>query len=687
MNFVDIIRTLFFFIDGIVYKFMGMVYNLLMQIANTSIFTEEIIDLFASKVYALLGIFMLFKVSFSIMTYIVNPDEFADKSKGFSKLITNIVITLTLLIFTPWIFSQAMDIQRIILKDNIIGKIFSTQASNNFFQGTDNTGTRIAYKTFKTFYQIDTAKFPACLGIELDDENDAACRNELGLSQKNYDKYIGLLRHAEANENIDGNRNYELLNHQKSSWDPLNGKFNIVNALVEEKVYIMSYTPVVSTIVGGFMAWILIIFCFDIAVRSVKLGFLRMIAPIPIISRIDPKGKGIFDKWTKSCISTYLDLFIRLLAIFFVLFVIEQVFNMEFVSQTTGLPMEVNMFTKIFIIMGALLFAKQLPKLLQDLTGAKLDGKFTLNPLKKIEEVPILGKPASQAMRFTGRTAKTLGAFTGNKAKTGIKNAAKKFDDNNGNVISGTFNDMSAWRSKKSAEFNTKHPELAATLSSINQDAAKTAYSMSGGVINLSGKADKLDEQIKIREDYSKFKSRLKDQADFDTTDLTSVDYDLNDAVDKKFMSVLSDRKNSNALVDSAKKGTKAIKQYYEDLKNSGTATMEEINTARELWEASQQYVISKANGIKMNNGDIKKNVTVQVIKEEAARFVNSHKDVLVDHVNQEGKQVIYSTSPNATYDDINMAVIDALNENIRVQATDEYKNAVIRRNAAPKKK
>lgn len=401
---IDGVRIFFFFLDGIVYKFIGIIYNLFIQIANTSIFTEEIIDLFASKVYALLGIFMLFKVSFSIMTYIVNPDEFTDKNKGFSKLITNIVITLTLLIFTPMIFSQAMDLQRIILKDNIIGKIFSTTASNSFFADNiddNNAGSNLAYETFKAFYHINVNDFPNCEGIEVGKE-ESSCKSDLRLKDDDYKEYKKNLEIADFSQNINSNRNYQLL---------------VYKAKVDkDEKYMMEYIPLVSTVVGGFMAWVLIVFCFDIAVRSVKLGFLRMIAPIPIISRIDPKGKGIFDKWTKSCISTYLDLFIRLIAIFFALFVIEQVFNMEFVSQSTGLPTNVNIFTKIFIIMGALLFAKQLPKLLQDLTGAKLDGKFTLNPMKKLGEVPFVGKAVSAGLGGLGSAITGQGFSNGWKA-------------------------------------------------------------------------------------------------------------------------------------------------------------------------------------------------------------------------------------------------------------------------------
>ena len=371
MWFIDILRTLFFAIDGIVYSFIVIVYNLFVDIAQTSIFTEEVIDLFASKVYALLGIFMLFKVSFSILSYIVSPDDFLDKTKGFSKLISNIIITFTLLLATPWIFSQAMDIQRIILKDNIIGKIFSTTETNSTV--VTDAGNVMAYETFKAFYYFDEDNYSSCQGLEsssLSDDN--ACANELGLNENDYNKLKDTLNFAYQTSSI----NIYMLS-------------DIVNFKSSEGSYVMNYTYFVSTLAGGAICLLLIVFCFDIAVRSVKLGFLRMIAPIPIVSRIDPKkGKEVFDKWVKVCINTYLDLFIRLLAIYFAIFVITQMIDLRFVDAVTGIETDVNMFVKVFIMLGALLFAKQLPKLIEDLTGLKMDGKFTLNPLKKIGEVP-----------------------------------------------------------------------------------------------------------------------------------------------------------------------------------------------------------------------------------------------------------------------------------------------------------
>ena len=380
-----VVRWLFFMLDGVIYSFIVTVYNLFVDIAETSIFTEEVIDLFASKVYALLGIFMLFKVSFSILSYIVSPDDFLDKTKGFSKLISNIIITLTLLIVTPWIFTQAMDIQRIVLRDNIIGKIFSTTEINT--NVITDSGATMAYQTLKAFYHLDTDAYSECTGLETGTIADRERCKEVGFNNAdNFDSMEQSLVYAYNTNSVSLYMDGDLLN-QKASDDG----------------YTMNYMFLISTLAGGAICLLLIVFCFDVAVRSVKLGFLRMIAPIPIVSRVDPKkGKEVFDKWVKVCISTYLDLFIRLLAIYFAIFVITQMMDLRFVDAVTGLETDVNAFVKVFIILGALLFAKQLPKLIEDLTGLKMSGKFTLNPLKKLNQTGIPGLAAVGAAGALG---------------------------------------------------------------------------------------------------------------------------------------------------------------------------------------------------------------------------------------------------------------------------------------------
>ena len=56
-----------------------------------------------------------------------------------------------------------------------------------------------------------------------------------------------------------------------------------------------------------------------------KLIVLYLIAPLPIISYIDPKSSsgGMFDSWLKLTIKTYISIFLTLTAIYFVLAVLS----------------------------------------------------------------------------------------------------------------------------------------------------------------------------------------------------------------------------------------------------------------------------------------------------------------------------------------------------------------------------
>lgn len=83
------------------------------------------------------------------------------------------------------------------------------------------------------------------------------------------------------------------------------------------------------------------------------------------------------------------------------------VLKLEYIDPTTGLPEEPSAFVVVLIIVGALMFAKQLPKLIEEIFGIKLDGAFTMNPFKKFEDSALGGKA------ITGLAAgATAGAMT-----------------------------------------------------------------------------------------------------------------------------------------------------------------------------------------------------------------------------------------------------------------------------------
>jgi hypothetical protein len=163
----------------------------------------------------------------------------------------------------------------------------------------------------------------------------------------------------------------------------------------DEGGFVINYALFMSTIVGVATLYILLLFCIDIAIRSVKLGFLEMIAPIPILSYIDPKSskdKGMFHQWYKMCVSTYLSLFLRLFALFMGIYVITMIAGNGYRDMITGEIVRGSRILEVFMILGILIFAKQLPKIIEDIFGVKMDGKFTLNPLKRLTEDAVGGK-------------------------------------------------------------------------------------------------------------------------------------------------------------------------------------------------------------------------------------------------------------------------------------------------------
>lgn len=111
---------------------------------------------------------------------------------------------------------------------------------------------------------------------------------------------------------------------------------------------------------------------------------------------------------------------------------IQQVFlstNLLLKIEFDNPSQEVNGFTKVFIIIGALMFAKQLPKLISDLTGIKLDGKFEWNPLKRVENEALGAKMvtgAAAGLITRGPAGMLSGAWSGltkNKGFTDVRDA------------------------------------------------------------------------------------------------------------------------------------------------------------------------------------------------------------------------------------------------------------------------
>ena len=482
--FSQLIRAFFATIDSAVYNFIAIIYNLIEDLANTSILSISKMNEFASRIYALLGIFMLFKVSFSIISYIVSPDKISDNTTGMGGIIKNVLITLILILVVPTGFKLLYEAQSAILSENVIPKLLLGQdidadnKGNEFYISpiceksakdgklvgeqlpyASDKGNYISLMIFRSSYQIGAIEddqtyftktfLPYYCGFG---------ESELTVSyflQSQF--YNGPIEKIEEDPESFGEAFVDALG------TALTGFANTVGRWIfglGPSTYYINYNYFVSTIVGVFVVVILISMAFDVAIRSVKLTFLQLMSPIPIISYIDPKsGKdGMFKRWYTEVFKTWASLFIRFVALFFGVYLIQQLDGLYTIDPNRRY-LSGGIWIKLFMLLGVLMFCKELPKLLEQLIpGIKGAGSFKLNPVKRIRDDAIGSKFIAGAAVGAGVTgAAALGSAGANAihARMNGKNWKETFKNAGRGLGTGAFyGAKNGFAAAKSGKYN-----------------------------------------------------------------------------------------------------------------------------------------------------------------------------------------------------------------------------------------
>lgn len=404
----DGLRSFCTIFDGIATTLLGGIYKVFFLVANATIVSGDVIKVFYSRIQLILGILMIFKLAMSILNIIINPDVVKDQKQGPGKLVTRIVVALFMLtLVIPINIPNAADkslnayindhgilfgflykAQDSILSENILAKLILGTSSNADADDMDvnnlsDVGNAMATTVLKVFIRINVKKDtdPPC-------EDSETCENTICAAEVNESHY--------AEENVDPQ---VILSHINDSCGS-----------GSSERYAFGYTPIIGAIVMLIMTIVITGFTVDIAVRAIKLAILRMVAPVPIISYINPpkQGGGAFDNWTKSLISTYVDLFVRLAIVYFGLFMIQIIMNggMDiFGSNVQGFTFTSGV-AFIFIILGILVFMRQAPQFIKDVLGIK--GK----PMGNVGLSSLLGGTA-MAIGGGGLAGFGLGAMQG----------------------------------------------------------------------------------------------------------------------------------------------------------------------------------------------------------------------------------------------------------------------------------
>lgn len=354
---LSLLRTILMTLCNVVYKLIIVMYDLFMAIGSATLLTSEQIQIIYNRVGLILGIVMIFRLMFSFIQYMIDPDKISDKESGVGSLIKKVIVVILALGLTDWVFNKAFEIQDIILQENTIGKVVLGVSSNDDV-GMEEFGAQFSYELFSNFFYQNP---------EVNEDGEAKAAN-IGCGSDFFStdlkRYVGTYKDFEAV--------HKCLNEDG---DPDGKTFG-------NKVYYASFDGLEALLIGGVVLWVLLMYTITLAVRVVKLAFLRIIAPIPILSYIAPKKETAFQKWIKQCVTTYLDLFIRLAIIYFCMLLISIIFASDDVAinASTYLSPSSSLYKwfNIILILGILIFAKKIPEILGEIFPS-LGGKGGLD--------------------------------------------------------------------------------------------------------------------------------------------------------------------------------------------------------------------------------------------------------------------------------------------------------------------
>ena len=353
-------RTLMFILCDGVYRLIYLTFYIFEKLGSARIIedTQGIVN----RISLIIGLFMVFRVTFAFVQYIVDPDAMLDKKKGAANIIKKIIISIVLLGSTSTLFNLAFKAQDLIIDNQIIGKIIFNSSSSNGYdsdslystpENSSTFGGRLSAEVFSAFYRLNPEASPK-------DSNQEDCKTWL--------------------TNDDGNSGYSKLKEKiAQNKGALYGYKNspaaiCLNEQDSSDEYIVDFDA------GGFLAlafgiavlYTIFIFTIQVGVRVIQLAYLQIIAPIPIIMYITPKGDEQLKKWGQQCSTTFLDFFMRCTIIYFAILVIQNIWETGFIGKLLSAGTESSngwetMYVGVIMIIAVLTFAKKVPNLIKEI--------------------------------------------------------------------------------------------------------------------------------------------------------------------------------------------------------------------------------------------------------------------------------------------------------------------------------
>ncbi len=451
--FNNFIRNLFCSIDYYIYSSIEWVVQGIFDISTLRTYTK-IVDQVRNKIYVLLGIFMLFKLSITLVNYLINPEQMSDNQKGMKKLVPRTILLLALLLLTPTIFRFLYRAQTVFVP--MLPKIFIGKTVSDVNKTVTKNSNTMAVTLLQAFFHPY-------------------------YSDKADDEFAP----------IDGSKEITSLTDFVQH---VNDSNPLTIPLLGESVagYSYEYRFFLSTIVGLITLGLLVAITLDVAIRLFKMLVLEMLAPIPIIGSISPTTdeQTSLQSWAKELAITFLDIFIKLSLVYLVLyFVTELNSNTLFVTWEGAEGSKISplrlMYLKVFLILGLLIFAHQAPKFIRKMFGIK-DG----------DEGNFLGSVAGGIAGFG--SGLISGAISGQGLRGaisgGINGASQGY-----NRVAQQSQSSGAWRGGSRALEENNAP--------INSNRINDKSGILASLQNMSGSSKLRAESSKVSDTVEKARS------------------------------------------------------------------------------------------------------------------------------------------------------------------------------------
>lgn len=386
-SWLSIPRTIGIWIDSIAYGLIDNIYNLIDVLASGTLFEENTILTIMNNTYIVISIFALFRIALILVNAMINPDKLNDKENGIGSVLRNLVIMFVLLIFTPMLFREAYYIQKTVVDNHYISKIF-----NGKVESSDNPG--------KTMQRI---ALQALIHPDTDVHTPGGTVPEIANFQGG--KYVPGSECGGDCEEAINDYNANILTGDQDLWSTFTKHIGKTEKVDGETVYVYTYTFLVTFAVGVFITYVLASMAIDIAVRSVELAVLQIISPLFIVTFIDPKSakSGPFHNWLKTVGKTYASLFIKLGVLELMIMFVSLIPKITLFDDKSGL----KFWGTLVVLLAILIFAKKAPKWIGEMIGVDGEDSGIGGLGKKIGSAALVGGALTKA----GHAA--AGAITG----------------------------------------------------------------------------------------------------------------------------------------------------------------------------------------------------------------------------------------------------------------------------------